>query len=105
MRLVIAVALLALAGCGAVSQDKIVTQEVKVAVPVPCRPVLPPRPKLLSKQELATAVTAAPNFDERVRLISDQLLLYMGWVPVIEAGLSGCGAIPVPAPNDQSTPR
>lgn len=88
--LVTAVAV-ALAGCPAPPDPQVVTREVKVAVPVPCKPNLGARPALKTYDEIKAALAAAPNFDEKTKLITEQLLLYIGWVPKLEAGLAGCG--------------
>lgn len=86
-----ALVVLPITGCGTPREPQIVTKEVKVAVAIPCKPTLPPRPDLKSYDQIKAATIAAPNLDEKVKVITDQLLLYIGWVPVIEAGLKGCG--------------
>lgn len=82
---------LALSSCGTPPEPVVITKEVKVAVPVPCKPDLGPRPALKTYDEIKAALSAAQNFDEKTKLITEQLLLYVGWVPKIEAGLAGCG--------------
>lgn len=90
MRAAILIALLVgLSGC-TTPDAKIVTQKVEVAVPVPCKPDLGKRPVLLTKDQVKVALAGAANLDDKLKIISEQLLLYIGWVPVIEAGLAGC---------------
>jgi len=94
MRRAVLAVLLILTGCGTPPEPKIVTQTVKVEVPVPCKPDLGQRPALMTKDQINAALVAAPNFDERVRLLTDQLLLYMGWMPQVEAAVKGCSQVP-----------
>ena len=98
MRALTLASLLLLASCGTPPEPKIVTQEVKVAVPTPCHPDnLGERPMLQTKDAVAKALAAAPTFDDRLKIVTEQLLLYMGWTPKVEAALSGCeGASTVP---------
>ena len=79
----------ALAAC-ATPEPRVVTKEVKVAVPTPCKPDLGPRPALMTKDQIKTALAAAPTLDDKTKIITEQLLLYIGWTPVVEAGLKGC---------------
>lgn len=72
-------------------EPRIVTQVVKVAVPVACKPELGARPDLMTKDQVKAAVTSAPTLDDKVKIVTEQLLLYIGWTPVVEAGLKGCG--------------
>lgn len=80
-------------GC-ATPEPKIVTQTVKVAVPTPCTPNLGMRPALMTKDQIKAALDAAPGLDDRVKILTTQVLLYVGWVPVLEAGLNGCKGTP-----------
>lgn len=96
-----AVAVAALAGfflltsCAHDQTPVVVTKEVKVAVPVPCKiDDHKQRPKLLTLAELQDALAKAPNVDSKALLISSQLLLYMGWLPVVEGALEGCKLVP-----------
>lgn len=79
-----------LQGCGHVRDAKVETQIVEKAVPVPCNPPLPPRPALMTKAEIKAALAAAPTLDDRAKIITTQLLLYLGWTPTIEGALQGC---------------
>lgn len=79
-----------LVGCATKPEPEIQTKEVKVLVPVPCKPDLGTRPKLMTRAELWTALSAAPDTDERAKIVTSQLLAYMGWLPVVETGLKGC---------------
>jgi hypothetical protein len=88
-----AVALFLLYGCST-PEPKIVTQIVKEAVPTPCNPKLDPRPALMTKDQIRTSLAAAPNIDDRVKILTTQVLLYLGWVPELEAGLNGCKGVP-----------
>lgn len=82
---------LPVAGCGTARDPQIITKEVKVAVPTPCTPELGQRPKLMTFDEIKAALAAAPNSDAKTKIITEQLLLYVGWMPKVEAGLKGCG--------------
>lgn len=75
-------------GCGAL--PRIVTENVKVAVPTPCNPDLGPRPDLMTKEQIREAIDETPTLDDRVKIVTEQLLHYIGWLPVVEAALSGC---------------
>ena len=77
-------------------EPQIITKEVKIAVPTPCSPDTGPRPALMTKDQVKTALAASPAFDDRVKILSNQLLLYMGWTPIVEAALSGCKSAPPP---------
>ncbi len=79
-----------LLGC-TTPEPRIITKEVKVAVPVPCKPNLGPRPGLLTKDQIRDALEKAQSLDEKVRILTTQALLYIGWVPVVESALAGCG--------------
>ena len=84
----------AVSACAA-PDPRIVTKEVKVAVPTPCKPDIGPRPALLTKDQIKDALAKAPTLDDKTKIITEQLLLYIGWTPRVEAGLSGCtGAAP-----------
>ena len=82
-----------LVGCAA-PEPKIVKQEVRIEVPVVCAPQLPPRPQLMTKDDLKAAMDGAATFDDRVKILAAQVLLYVGWVPVVEAALDGCSRVP-----------
>lgn len=96
--LIIAPALL-LAACSLPQEPKIVTVTVEKAVPVPCTVKLGDRPDLQTKDAITKALAAAPDFDDRLKIVTEQLLLYMGWTPKVEAALVGCATLaqhPVP---------
>lgn len=99
MKKLIAIALcaLTLTACAARPDAKVEVHEVKVAVPVPCPVKLGDRPELRSKEQIASDLAAAPTFDDRIKILSEQLLLYIGWVPKVEGALAGCVAVPKPA--------
>jgi hypothetical protein len=82
-----------LVGC-ATPEPRIVTKEVKVAVPTPCKPTLGQRPALMTKDQVKVALASAPTFDDKTKIITEQLLLYIGWTPIVEAGLKGCAGVP-----------
>ena len=86
-------------GCTTPPEPGIITKTANVAVPTPCKPDLGPRPELMTKDQLKSAVAAASNFDDRVKVLTAQVLLYIGWVPVIEAGLKGCEGVPPATTN------
>lgn len=89
--------IVALAGCGTPPEPVIKTVTVEKAVPIACSPTLPPRPRLLTKDQVKVAIQGAATLDDRVKIISEQLLLYLGWAPVVEAALAGCaGQTPTP---------
>lgn len=105
--IIIAIAFAAsLTACASDGQPEIQTQIVKVAVPVACKPAnMPPRPALLTKDQIAVQLAATPLFDDRVRLLTNQLLAYMGWVPVVEGALSGCVKVPSLSQQGDSAPH
>lgn len=83
----------ALAGCAGDKlghEPEVKTSVVEKAVPVPCRPQMPLRPELFSREQLRDRLAAIPTFDDRMKLVADQLLLYMGWVPVLDTALASC---------------
>lgn len=90
--------LFALASC-AHPEPVIVTKEVNVAVPVHCTPQVGTRPMLQDKDTIAKALAAAPTFDDRLKIVTEQLLLYAGWTPKVEAALAGCAGVQIPAGN------
>lgn len=92
---------IALAGCAtpAPPEPIVITKEVKVAVAVPCKPTLPARPNLMTKEQIKAVIAVAQSLDDKVKIVTEQLLLYVGWVPVVEAALDGCGKVPVPEPT------
>jgi hypothetical protein len=95
MRIAIIATCLLLASCASRDvQPQIVTKTAYVAVATPCSPKLPSRPKLMTKDDLAAATAAAINFDDKVKIVTEQLLAYIGWTPVVEAALTGCGTVP-----------
>lgn len=85
---------LCLAACGTPPEPVVVTKEVKVAVPTPCKPTIGQRPALLTKDQIKAALAAAPLFDDKMKIVTEQLLLYIGWAPVVEAALKGCEGSP-----------
>ncbi len=88
-KIILAALCLPLAAC-ATPETKIDTVPVDVAVPVPCKPDLGARPALLTKEQIKAALDAAPVHDDKVKIITEQLLLYLGWTAKVEAGLKGC---------------
>lgn len=93
-RIVILALCFALASCAA-REPQIVTKEVKVAVPTPCNPDLGSRPALMTKEQIKHDLDESPTLDDRVKTVTEQLLLYIGWVPVLEAALNGCKGSPI----------
>lgn len=87
--LLIAFLCMLLAACQT-PEPSIVTQTVEVAVPVPCKPNLGQRPALMAKEQIKAALATTPTFDDRMKIIAEQLAMYVGWTPVVEAGLKGC---------------
>lgn len=85
-----------LLGCAGKSPERIVTQEVKVLVPVPCRPDLGERPAVKTKEQITAALDAAQSFDDRVKIVAEQLALYIGWASRLEGAIKGCGTVPPP---------
>ena len=83
-----------LAACAKPPEPVIQTVTVEKAVPVPCPVKLGDRPDLQNKDVLAKALVAAPSFDDRMKIVTEQLLLYMGWTPKVEAALAGCSTVP-----------
>lgn len=80
----------ALAGC-ATPTTRIVTKTVNVAVPVSCNPTIAPPPAhIMSRQELSNAINNAPNVTEEARIVSEQLLLWLGYGPELEAAVKKC---------------
>ncbi len=78
----------------------LVTKEVKIPVPVPCKvDIKGQRPALLTLSEMQEKIAAAPNVDTKAQLVTTQLLAYMGWLPVVEAAVKGCEMAPKPG-ND-----
>lgn len=79
-----------LAGCQT-PEPKIVTKDVNVAVPVNCNPKITlPASHIMTRNELSAALAKAPNVTEKARIVSDQLLLWMGYGPQLEAGIKAC---------------
>lgn len=80
--------LLLLAGCQA-APPRVVTVrepvEVRVAVPVPCRAAVPPRPPLLTDVE----ILALPDGDA-VRALRARDLMLQVWAAELEVELRGC---------------
>lgn len=82
-------------GCATTTPDPvIVTKTVEKAVPTPCKPTLPPRPALMTLEQIRAALAEAPTVDDQVKIITGQLILYAGWTPTIEGALSGCATVP-----------
>lgn len=93
------IASIVLVGCTTPQDPVIKTVTVEKAVPVKCTVTLGDRPDLQTRDVLAKALAAAPSFDDRMKIVTEQLLLYMGWTPKVEAALSGCSNVPnSPAP-------
>lgn len=87
----IALCALLLTGCASDREAKIETQQVNVAVPVPCHTdTKNQRPDLMDLPRLQAALAAAPNVDTKAKIVMGQLLAYMGWLPVTEAAIAGC---------------
>lgn len=85
--------LLLLTGCGAKPEPVVRTVTVEKAVPVPCKPTLPARPKLLTKDQIKVAVQGAATLDDQLKIVMEQLFLYLGWVPTVEGALQGCTTV------------
>lgn len=96
MRAICLAAAIFLAGCTTPPSPEpvIITKEVKVAVTVPCKPTLPARPNLMTKEQIKGALAVAPSLDDKVKIMTEQLLLYVGWMPIVEGALTGCGTAP-----------
>ena len=75
-------------------EPEIKVDVAKVAVTVPCKPTLPARPTLMTKEQIKGALAITPTLDDKVKIVTEQLLLYMGWTPIVEGALEGCGKIP-----------
>jgi len=89
------VAAVLLAGCVTTpppAPPKIEIQKVDVAVPIRCSVAVekPAEPVARSKEELWQILQAAPNVTERSRIVSDQLLIWLGYGPKLETALQGC---------------
>lgn len=88
--------LLLLAGCAHRDQNaapEVKTQIVNVAVPQPCRTdEHKQRPVLMTTDQIRAALAAAPNVDSKAQIVMSQLVLYMGWLPVVESAIDGCSA-------------
>lgn len=85
-----------LASCATRGPDRVVTKDVNIAVAQPCTvDTKKKRPALLAtREELWAALSAAPNVDTRAKIVTNQLLAYMGWLPVTEAAMAGCKMAP-----------
>jgi len=70
---------------------RVVTQEVKVAVPVPCAPRLGPEPDY---PDTEAALLAAPNIFERVKLLVAGRLLRIQRDAEKTAALNECRGAP-----------
>jgi PBP1b-binding outer membrane lipoprotein LpoB len=94
MRVILAAFLaLFLASCASTTPEpRVVTQPVNIAVARPCNPDLGPRPALLTKEQIKAALLAAPTTDDKVKIMAEQLAIWVGWGPKVEAGLAGCAA-------------
>lgn len=93
MRKFAAALCLILAGCNT-PEPIVITKVVKEAVPTPCTPDLGQRPALMTRDQVGAAIAMAPALDDQIKIVADQLLLYMGWIPAVEAGLKGCAGAP-----------
>lgn len=97
-RIIAAAALLSLAACGTPQPARIETNDVNVAVAQPCVvDTHHERPNLMTKTQVLDAMTAAPNVDSRAKIVTMQLLAYIGWLPVVEGAMQGCEAVPSPS--------
>lgn len=94
--MLLALAAISLAGCGTKQDQQIVTRDVNIEVPVPCDPGIDPkkRPELMTKDQVYAAIAGAVTFDDKLKIVTKQLLNYISWLPVVETGLSGCEAVP-----------
>jgi hypothetical protein len=89
-RLVSAVLMsLAMSACATTPEPRIVTQEVKVPVPVPCKPNLGPEPAYADTEE---ALKAAPGLYERVQLLLAGRLQRIARDREKDAALKACAA-------------
>lgn len=96
--LILAAAFLLLSGC-ATPAPEIQTRDVKVAVAQPCKTdQRDQRPELLTLTQLRDKLAQAPGVDDKAKIVTTQLLAYMGWLPVVEAAMQGCQKAP-PAPG------
>lgn len=88
-------------GCApAPAPEPVVTiQKADIAVAQGCNPVLPPRPDLMTKQQVLAAIAGAVTFDDKMKIVTRELVAYIGWVPVIEGGLKGCATVPMAPPK------
>ncbi|MGC8534867.1 MAG: hypothetical protein ACP5QR_04965 [Rhizomicrobium sp.] len=81
---------LALTGC-ATPTTRIVTKTVDVAVPVRCAPTIAPPPAhIMTMAELQRAINTASTVTEQARIVSEQLLLWLGYGPELEAAVQEC---------------
>lgn len=77
---------------------------VKVAVPVACAPRIKRPPDLMSYDQMRDAIAHTSNTTEKVRMVTDQLLLWQGYGPELEAVAKACASQPsvkgaTPAPQ------
>lgn len=73
----------------------VVTKDVNIAVPVPCTvDIKNQRPDLMTRERLWEQLSLVPNSDARAKIVTSQLLGYMGWLPVVEGAMQGCEMAP-----------
>jgi len=77
--------------CAHKSEPVIVTKDVDIAIPVPCAvDTKNQRPDLMTRQRLWDTLSLVPNTDAKTKIVTSQLLAYMGWLPVVEGAMQGC---------------
>lgn len=81
--------------CAHKDKPAIVTKDVNIAIPVPCTvDTKNQRPDLMTRQKLWETLSLVPNVDSRAKIVTSQLLAYMGWLPVVEGAMQGCEMAP-----------
>jgi len=77
--------------CAHKSEPVIVPKEIDIAIPVPCAvDTKNQRPDLMTRERLWDTLSLVPNVDSRAKIVTSQLLAYMGWLPVVEGAMQGC---------------
>jgi hypothetical protein len=74
-------------GCATAPREIVRTVEVQVPVTVPCAQALPPEPSWF---DTADKLRAAPNHDERVRLLLLGRMQRIQRITDLAASLAGC---------------
>lgn len=99
MRIVFLAAIFLLTGCAsAPPAPEIQTKDVHVGVAQPCKvDTKDQRPSLMTLPQVRAALAAAPSVDDKAKIVTTQLLAYMGWLPVVEAAMQGCQMPPDPS--------